>query len=499
MKVRLIHKLFASFLGTSLFIVIAMVAITAFYAAQNFADYVNKMEMEKLNNLVGKLKEEYASHQGWDHLRKNPQRWQNIVRSEGDLLAFGPPFAPQPPEGGFPKGGPGPAMPPPGPALGKPPPAGPARGEPPPLPPQPFGGPPRLTLFDDQKRVVAGAPHPPPDQVLLAITVEARTVGWLGFTKAPRFSHPLEVEFAEQQAKAFTLIGLATLCGAILVSLFLARHLLRPIRQLTEGTHALSRRQFNTRLAIPSRDELGQLSSAFNAMAQALEHYEQLRRQWLSDISHELRTPLAILRAEIEAMQDGLRPVTGETLASLHAEVLHLSKIVDALRELSSADSAMLTIKREPVKPLAVLKATLRAFETRFVERGLSLEEELTMPDLVMAGDEDRLKQLFSNILENALKYADAPGTLKVWGEHTPEELALNFMDSGPGVPEASLERLFDRLYRVDEARNREQGGSGLGLAICKSIVEALGGRIKAANAPSGGLWLEIRFPLLPV
>lgn len=198
-------------------------------------------------------------------------------------------------------------------------------------------------------------------------------------------------------------------------------------------------------------------------------------------------------------MQDGLRVVTGETLASLHAEVLHLSKIVDDLHELSSADSAMLTIKREPVEPLAVLKATLRAFETRFVERGLSLEEELTMPEIVMAGDEDRLKQLFSNILENALKYAHVPGTLKVWGEHTPEELALNFMDSGPGVPEASLERLFDRLYRVDEVRNREQGGSGLGLAICKSIVEALGGRIKAANAPSGGLRLEVRFPLLPV
>jgi two-component system sensor histidine kinase BaeS len=108
------------------------------------------------------------------------------------------------------------------------------------------------------------------------------------------------------------------------------------------------------------------------------------------------------------------------------------------------------------------------------------------------------LKQLFSNILENALRYADAPGTLKVWGQQTPEELTLNFMDSGPGVPEECLERLFDRLYLVDESRNRQQGGGGMGLAICKSIVEALGGRIKAANAPSAGLWIEIRLPLLP-
>ena len=499
MKAKLIHKVFAAFLGTSLFIVISMAAIMAFYAAENFADYVNKVEMEKLNNLVSKLKEEYVAHQGWDHLRNNPQLWQNILRSEGGLLAFGPPFLPQPPDGGFPKGGPTPGMPPPGGARNEPPPPGAARSEPPPPPPQPFGGPPRLTLFDGQKRVVAGNPHPPEEQLLQAISVEGNTVGWLGLAKAPRLSHPLDVEFAEQQAKAFYLIGIATLCGAMLVSLLLSRHLLRPIRHLTEGTQALSCRQFETRLAIPSKDELGQLASAFNAMAQNLEQYEQMRRQWLSDISHELRTPLAILRAEIEAMQDGVRLVTDETLASLHAEVLHLSKIVDDLRELSSVDSAMLTIRREPVKPLAVLKATLRSFETRFVERGLSLQEELSMPDIGMAGDEDRLKQLFSNILENALKYADAPGTLKIWGQRTPEELTLNFVDSGPGVPEASLDKLFDRLYRVDEARNREQGGSGLGLAICKSIVEALGGRIKAANAPSAGLWIEIRFPLLPV
>ncbi len=197
-------------------------------------------------------------------------------------------------------------------------------------------------------------------------------------------------------------------------------------------------------------------------------------------------------------MQDGVREITEEALASLHSEVLHLSKIVNDLHELSSAESAMLSIRREPVDPLQVLKATLKSFETRFKERELRIQEDLEGREVVLAGDEDRLRQLFSNILENTLRYADSPGTLKVWHHCTDNELILNFMDSGPGVPGKSLDRLFDRLYRVDEARNREHGGSGLGLAICKSIVEALGGRIKAVNAPSAGLLIEIVFPLFP-
>jgi len=259
----------------------------------------------------------------------------------------------------------------------------------------------------------------------------------------------------------------------------------------------LSERKFETRVAIASHDELGQLASDFNNMAQALDRYERMRRQWLSDISHELRTPLSILRAEIEAMQDGVREITRDSLESLHTEILHLGKIVNDLHDLSLADSAMLAIKKEPVKPLEILRSTLKSFETRFRDRDITVEDDLeSAQESILAGDENRLKQLFSNILENTLSYADCPGTLKIWHHHRAAELTLNFMDSGPGVPEGSLERLFDRLYRVDESRNREHGGSGLGLAICKSIVEALGGEIKAANPPGAGLWIKIVFPL---
>lgn len=296
----------------------------------------------------------------------------------------------------------------------------------------------------------------------------------------------------------FYLVGIVTLEVAAVVSLLFARHPMRPIRQLIEGMLALSQRKFKTRLSVPSRDEQ-ELVRAFNTMVQAMEQHEEVRLQRLSDIFHELRTPLTILRVEIEAMQDGVRPTDKVSLSSLLTEVLHLSKIVQDLHEQTSVDSRMFTIKKDPVDPVRILRATLKAFELRFAERGLDLQEELGESEILVAGNADCLRQLFDNILENALRYVDTPGTLKIMGRQDGGELTLNFMDSGPGVPEDSLERLFDRHYRVAVSPNRYQGGSGLGLAICKSIVEALDGHIKAANTPSAGLSLEIRLPLLPV
>jgi two-component system, OmpR family, sensor histidine kinase BaeS len=492
MKIRLVHKLFTALLGTSLLIVISMAAMSEFYVSRNFTDYVNKMEMERLSGLIDQFREEYLEHQSWDHLKDNFKAWRNLLRSQShpsDLDMPSPP-PPPPPQGEPPMREPNPGMPDFGPPR--------ETGFFPPPPHSPFLLAARIALFDANLQLVAGNPSPAQENLLQAITVHGKPVGWLGVRKVRQLSHPLDIEFSRQQTQAFYLIGIATLCAATLVSLFLAGHLLRPIKKLTEGTRALSRRKFETRITFASRDELGQLAADFNAMAQALEQHEKLRRQWLSDISHELRTPLSILRAEIEAMEDGVREITRETLESLHSEVLHLTKIVNDLHELSSAESAMLAIKREPVNPLQVLKATLNSFETIFRDRGLRIQEELEANGVVLAGDEDRLKQLFSNILENALRYADSPGTLKIWHHQTDDELILNFLDSGPGVPTESLGRLFDRLYRVDKARNREHGGSGLGLAICKSIAEALGGRITAANGAGAGLWITVVLPLVP-
>ena len=218
----------------------------------------------------------------------------------------------------------------------------------------------------------------------------------------------------------------------------------------------------------------------------------------LNHISHELRTPLAILRGELEAVLDGVREVNREALESLLAEVLHVSKIVNDLHQLSLADTGALAFKKEPVDPLQILKNTLHIFRTRLEQRKIELQDDLdSVEPAIVLGDADRLTQLFSNLLENTLRYAEVSAKLKVWNNRAQKRLTIYIEDSGPGVPQKSLAHLFDRLYRVEKSRSRSQGGSGLGLSICQSIVENLGGEIRAANGPSGGLQIEIVLPLM--
>jgi two-component system sensor histidine kinase BaeS len=358
---------------------------------------------------------------------------------------------------------------------------------------------PRLALFDAEKRPLTGTEPTSPDRYQLKpILVDDKVVGWLGMRKHERLSHPLDVEFLRLQSQTFFAIGGVALLLAIFVTMVLSRHLLAPVKELAAATRALTSRRFDTRIAVRSQDEFGQLATDFNNMAQALERYEHMRRQWMADISHELRTPLAILRGEIEAMQDGVREITPEALESLHFEVLHVNRIVHDLHDLSLIESQAFPAELAVVYPLEVLDETLRSFSPRFEQRGLRIEADGgDLRQVAIMADADRLKQLFANLMENALRYVQTPGVLKIFSELKDARLFLVFEDSGPGVPEESLERLFDRLYRVDTARSRAQGGSGLGLAICKSIVEYFGGEINASHGPAGGLRITIALPIL--
>jgi two-component system sensor histidine kinase BaeS len=357
----------------------------------------------------------------------------------------------------------------------------------------------RLALFDADKKLIAGGRARVSYDVctLQAIVVNGQTVGWLGLHKREHLANPLAVGFLTQQSQMLYIIGGGILLLAAFVAFLLSRHLLAPVEKLTAGTQAIMSRQFNTRIEVDSKDEMGQLAADFNAMAQTLEKYERMRQQWISDIAHELRTPLSILRGEIEAFKDGVREVNRDTLDSLYSEARHLSKIINDLHELSLADAGALSIKKELVDPVAVLNQTLGHFNQGFAEKQITIENNLeNQPPFTVIGDADRLKQLFSNLLENTLRYADAPGTLNIGQTRTENRLIVFFEDSGPGVPAEALEHLFDRLYRVDRSRSRTHGGSGLGLSICKSIVNALGGEIRATNGNSGGLRIEVELPL---
>ncbi|MGH6913809.1 MAG: ATP-binding protein, partial [Geminicoccales bacterium] len=206
----------------------------------------------------------------------------------------------------------------------------------------------------------------------------------------------------------------------------------------------------------------------------------------IADIAHELRTPLAVLRGEIEALQDGVRPLGRDALDSLAGDTARLSRLVEDLHTLSLSDLGALSYHKEPVDLAEVANEVLD--ERRVRTKGLKLEKDLQPAPLM--GDADRLGQVFSNLLENSLRYTDPPGQIRVSSGNG----FVLWEDSSPGVPEADLPKLTGRLYRVEGSRSRNGGGSGLGLAIARAIVEAHGGTLAASASLLGGLRIELRF-----
>ena len=487
MNLKFRHKVFLAFLLNSLFIIVCILWIGIYFAERHFREYVGKVEAERVTKLVDALGQEYMRHGNWDSVRQDPGlwfglRWLGPGMPPGNEIAV-PPLFPPAPHSQKREGGP-------------PPPMG-LISHPPGPPPVHLTDLP-IALFDVDKRPMTplGDSSSQDDYRLKPIEVDGKLVGWLGFIKHEPPTHHLEFEFIRRQSQTFYAIGFVALILAVLVTFILSRHLLAPVKQLERGTRALISRRFDTRIAVKSQDELGQLAAGFNEMAKALERHQQTQQQWLVDISHELRTPLAILRGEIEAMQDGIRKVTRQRLDSLHLEVLHLSRIVSDLHDLSLIESGSFRSELKAVNPLEIVAETLESFRIRFEQRGIRLDMHgVTEGDILISADADRLRQLFSNLMENTLRYANVPGILKISLQIEPGELSVTFEDSGPGVPEESVALLFDRLYRVDRARSREYGGSGLGLAICKSITESFGGKIEASNSPAGGLKISMFFP----
>lgn len=474
MKIKLIYKLFGAFLITTSMIVIAMIIIMRYYASSSFRTYVDSVELERYKAVVSELESYYQKHQSLRDFSYQSFLWRDTLfkvlapgRFEMGMPRLKEPDFFEPPVMHHRRRG--------GPGMG-------------------FGR--RLSLFDKDKQLIVGSSSSPDKYIFKPITYNGETVGWLGLRKIERFSDPLHISFIERLSRSLYIVGAGILILAAIVSYILSRHLLAPINQLTKGTKALAARQFDTQIHVTSRDELGQLAEDFNVMAKTLEKYESMRKQWFSDVSHELGTPLSILRGEIEAMQDGVRDMTPENLLSLHTEVIRISKIVHDLKELALSETGKLSFNKDSLNPLHILNDEIKRFIPRLEKKGIDVITQLTMEEqLFIAGDEIRLSQLFSNLLENTLRYTDSPGTLKIWETQTKKEISLNLEDSAPGISEEDLLYIFDRFYRVEQSRSRETGGSGLGLAICKQIVEAHGGSITASDSSSGGLHIEIILP----
>lgn len=498
MKLRLFTKLFLAMLLSLAIPLGAMMASVHWSFRQGFSDYLHQVELERLAKLIELLGQAYREHGTWNFLKDKRRLWINLVRqglaekpgetlSEADESFRGRP----PPQFGY--GPPPPAMLPPGAPPRRP-------GHPPPRPPDPLFLGVRLRLLDGEHKPVilpppAFSPNKRDQQPLsmLPIVVDNVTVGFVGLERSGIVSDRLALAFVGQQSRSNLLILVLALTAAALASLILARQIIRPLRRIAAGTKTLASGHYDVSIPVTG-DELGDLARDFNLLALTLKRNEQARRRWIADISHELRTPLAVLRGEIEALHDGVRSQSPERIASLHGEVLSLSKLVDDLYELSLSDLGALNYRRETVDLAEVLTQAVDSFRSRFESKHIHLNSRIEKPIAVHA-DRQRLAQLFTNLLENSYRYTDPGGRCEIDMEISADVVAVTIEDSAPGVPANTLGKLFDRLFRVDRSRSREHGGAGLGLAICKNIAEAHSGRISARSSRWGGLCVRIELP----
>ena len=337
---------------------------------------------------------------------------------------------------------------------------------------------------------------PPDDFRRLAITSAGETIGFLALPPLDPLLDDFQLEFVAAQREALLVISAIVLFLAGAMALVVAPAIVRPVRRVALGAHQLIHGDYNVSLPTGRGDELGELFRDVNELASTLRENESGRRRWVADISHELRTPVAVLLGEIEAMLDGVRPVSEEQLEVLRQETLQLGKLIEDLGTLAQADIGGLQYRKQDMDLAELVRDRCDAFGPRMADAGLSLSCSLPDKELTIWGDDTRLQQLLDNCLGNSLKYTDAPGSVQVELKAAPGEAVLAISDSAPGVPEDSLDQLFNYLYRVESSRSRETGGSGLGLAIVERVVAGHDGRINARHADAGGITIEIRLPV---
>lgn len=473
------QKLFLTLLLATGLVVAGTLGFAAWSFERGFVRFVEARQQERVDALVARLQAIYVNDGGWEALAADKGRWVGILLEARGLQARHrlPSWV--------------------HPALEERsrrwPPAFTDEEEPRRYTPIEL----RVMLLDAQRRVIYGRDDRVRALKNHPIKDNGATVGYLGLLPGPSLDQLGEVRFLEQQFQIFAIIALAMVLLSAALSVPLARRLVRPLRDFNRASRALAEGRYDTRIPVLSGDELGRLARDFNDLAHALERNEHLRRQWVADVSHELRTPLTVLRGELEALQEGIRPLDREAVDSLHADVLRLARLVEDLYELSMSDLGALDYRKSAADPVALLEADLEALAPEFENRGIEVAWDNRLPEPVsIHADPDRLAQLFRNLLNNTLRYTDPGGRLAVTVQRRNRHLLVDFQDTAPGVPEEAAAHLFERFYRVEASRSRAHGGAGLGLAICRNIVEAHNGRISARPSPLGGLWVQVELPL---
>jgi len=330
------------------------------------------------------------------------------------------------------------------------------------------------------------------------ITEDGRVIGVLVSVRLPFEGQPRELEFIERINRTLLYGALIGAVIALLLGVLLSRTLTRPIRELTQATHAVSEGDLSQQVPVRSKDELGELAQAFNKMSSELSRSVNTRKQMTADIAHELRTPLSLILGHAEAVHDGVLPPSRENFEIIRDEATRLEHLVNDLRILSLADAGELSINPQTVEPRRLLEEVASLYQYQSQRKNVTLELDIASSLSNIEVDPGRITQVLTNILDNALRHTPEGGKVILSAREVNDQIELAIQDSGPGLKAEDLERIFDRFYRTDAARQRDDaftGGSGLGLAIARSIVQAHGGQVSAESETGKGLKVIVALP----
>ena len=350
----------------------------------------------------------------------------------------------------------------------------------------------RLSLYDANRQFVVGEPSDIPVSYR-PIMVNNKVVGYLGLKPVLDQDDALSINFFSNQKRYLLLVYGLTFLTSLIAALLLATYFKKPIQRLLNATRELTKGHYQHQVKINRNDELGDLSTEINQLAVILDQHERSRRQWVADTSHELKTPLAVLQAQIEAMQDGIRKPTPEHFEAMLRQVTSLKKLTQDLADLAQAEAQQLTCYLAEVNPWNVLLQEVENFKPKFAQANLSISVQGEGANLQL--DIDRFKQIMVNLLGNSIRYTEAGGEVRVHTEQSATHWSVIVDDSPFGLTDEQLARLGERFYRVDDSRTRSTGGTGLGLALSGKIAQALGGKLSFEHSPLGGLRCKLTFP----
>jgi two-component system, OmpR family, sensor histidine kinase BaeS len=330
------------------------------------------------------------------------------------------------------------------------------------------------------------------------LVIKGETIGtFIAYpVKSDSVSH-LEQQFVQSVNVTILLGFLVAVLLSLIIGLFLSKKITKPLTQLVSGIEQVSKGKTNFRVSIDSKDEFRQLGDAFNKMTETLERTEHIRKSLVADVAHELRTPLAIIRAKLESIQAGALEATEEVILNVSDEVYRLSRLVNDLQQLSLAESKTLPLHKDRTEINSFMESILSQFQWFADEKDISIHFNKSSTDIFLRIDRDRITQVIVNLLGNALRYTPKNGTVTVNVKVEGKSVVLSFQDTGPGIDEQKLPFIFERFYRVDESRKRDDGGAGLGLSIAKGFVEIHGGDIKVTSTKGEGATFEVILPLL--